>query len=223
MQHAACSMQHAGSTSAYLQPRCDKALCAASSAASREPRAALRASSESHAGEHHDSGAVSDHALCRADFSSMVPLGDKIYMVNHFEAQDPGHTYFSVIEQNKYTGKLTMKHTECARPARSQRAAVVPLLPLRACAAIAARGAQPYTHCARQNNCLIAIKAQCTCCASTCNVPGPACPLNRLLPLTMWCTAGTWTGPSMAASPRPALAPSRHGRRARMLGCLSVL
>jgi len=45
------------------------------------------------------------------DFTSLLPVGDKLYMVNHFEAR-PGAMYVSEVSQDASTGELTLVSTK---------------------------------------------------------------------------------------------------------------
>jgi hypothetical protein len=48
---------------------------------------------------------------CCADFTSLVPKGDYVCMITHFETPDPGATYLSTLTQAA-NGTLTMMKTE---------------------------------------------------------------------------------------------------------------
>ena len=52
-------------------------------------------------------------AHCAADFTSLLPKGDKIYTVTHFESPEPMASYFTKSTQDPATGKLTVDSTEC--------------------------------------------------------------------------------------------------------------
>lgn len=49
-----------------------------------------------------------------ADFSSLLPKGNKVYQITHFEDPKPAASYFSVLHQDLATGKLTAVSTQCA-------------------------------------------------------------------------------------------------------------
>jgi secreted PhoX family phosphatase len=53
----------------------------------------------------------SKHVSVDADFSSLLPVGDKLYSVSHFESR-PGAMYLSELKQDKATGKLTAVSTK---------------------------------------------------------------------------------------------------------------
>jgi hypothetical protein len=50
--------------------------------------------------------------LCHADFSSLLPNGNKVTMVTHFETPEPSAVYFTKMTQDPKTGKLTVLSTE---------------------------------------------------------------------------------------------------------------
>ncbi len=52
----------------------------------------------------------SRHISVDHDFSSLLPVGDKLFMVSHFESR-PGAMYLTELEQDKTTGKLTPLQT----------------------------------------------------------------------------------------------------------------
>lgn len=52
----------------------------------------------------------SQHISVDNDFSSLLPIGGKLYMVSHFESR-PGAMYLTELEQDTKTGKLTAKST----------------------------------------------------------------------------------------------------------------
>ncbi len=47
------------------------------------------------------------------DFSSLLPVGDKVFMVSHFEIR-PGAMYITELNQDKQTGLLTAVNTKPA-------------------------------------------------------------------------------------------------------------
>lgn len=49
-----------------------------------------------------------------ADFSSLLPKGDKVYQITHFEDPKPAASYFSQLQQDSATGNLTALSTQCA-------------------------------------------------------------------------------------------------------------
>ncbi|TPV96964.1 MAG: DUF839 domain-containing protein [Myxococcales bacterium FL481] len=53
----------------------------------------------------------SDFVANSADFNSILPVGDKLHMVTHFEST-PGGAYLTEIDQNATTGELTALSTE---------------------------------------------------------------------------------------------------------------
>lgn len=46
-----------------------------------------------------------------ADFSSLMPVGDKVYQITHFEGM-PGASYLTTLKQSS-TGELTVESTKC--------------------------------------------------------------------------------------------------------------
>lgn len=56
-----------------------------------------------------------------ADFSSLMPVGDKVYQISHFETV-PAATYLTTLSQDKRTGELTVDSTKCASWCRSMAA-----------------------------------------------------------------------------------------------------
>lgn len=52
----------------------------------------------------------SQHISVDNDFSSLLPVGDKLFMVSHFESR-PGAMYLTEMEQDKTTGILKAKNT----------------------------------------------------------------------------------------------------------------
>jgi secreted PhoX family phosphatase len=53
----------------------------------------------------------SQHISVDNDFSSLLPVGDKFFMVSHFESR-PGAMYLSELEQDQQTGKLMAINTK---------------------------------------------------------------------------------------------------------------
>ncbi|WP_456386956.1 PhoX family protein [Desulfolithobacter sp.] len=53
----------------------------------------------------------SRHISVDNDFSSLLPVGDKLFMVSHFESR-PGAMYLTELEQDQKTGKLKAIKTE---------------------------------------------------------------------------------------------------------------
>lgn len=51
------------------------------------------------------------HISVDNDFSSLLPVGEKLYMVSHFESR-PGAMYLTELEQEKQSGKLTAVSTK---------------------------------------------------------------------------------------------------------------
>jgi secreted PhoX family phosphatase len=52
----------------------------------------------------------SEHISVDTDFSSLLPVGDKLYSVSHFESR-PGAMYLSELKQDAATGQLSMIST----------------------------------------------------------------------------------------------------------------
>jgi len=52
----------------------------------------------------------SEHISVDNDFSSLLPIGDKLFMVSHFESR-PGAMYVTELNQDKTTGKLSAVST----------------------------------------------------------------------------------------------------------------
>jgi hypothetical protein len=50
----------------------------------------------------------------RADFTSLIPKGNHIYTITHFESPEPAASYFTKSTQDSETGKLSVVSTECA-------------------------------------------------------------------------------------------------------------
>ena len=53
----------------------------------------------------------SKHISVDNDFSSLLPVGDKLFMVSHFESR-PGAMYLTELDQNQENGILSAKRTE---------------------------------------------------------------------------------------------------------------
>lgn len=53
----------------------------------------------------------SEHISVDNDFASLLSVGDKLFMVSHFESR-PGAMYVTELEQDKATGKLSAKSTK---------------------------------------------------------------------------------------------------------------
>lgn len=53
----------------------------------------------------------SKHISVDNDFSSLLPIGNKLYMVSHFESR-PGAMYLTELKQNKANGQLSAVKTE---------------------------------------------------------------------------------------------------------------
>ncbi len=53
----------------------------------------------------------SEHISVDADFSSLLPVGDKLFNITHFESR-PGAMYLSELEQDSATGQLTAISTQ---------------------------------------------------------------------------------------------------------------
>ena len=53
----------------------------------------------------------SEHISVDNDFSSLISVGDKLFMVSHFESR-PGAMYLTELNQDKATGKLTATSTK---------------------------------------------------------------------------------------------------------------
>jgi secreted PhoX family phosphatase len=53
----------------------------------------------------------SEHISVDNDFASLLPVGDKLFMVSHFESR-PGAMYLTELEQNKENGQLTAVDTQ---------------------------------------------------------------------------------------------------------------
>lgn len=53
----------------------------------------------------------SEHISVDNDFSSLLPVGDKLFMVSHFESR-PGAMYLTELQQEKATGKLSAISTK---------------------------------------------------------------------------------------------------------------
>lgn len=53
----------------------------------------------------------SEHISVDNDFASLLPVGNRLFMVSHFESR-PGAMYVTELEQDKATGQLSAKNTK---------------------------------------------------------------------------------------------------------------